>query len=46
MAAGFEGVRAVACACTRRRFGFPSGYGAGPDNHRPAEAVTRAAKGR
>ncbi|MFI8931375.1 serine hydrolase domain-containing protein [Streptomyces sp. NPDC053474] len=36
----------VAYAYTRRRFGFPSGYGAGPENHRLAEAVTRAAKGR
>ncbi|GHG63416.1 serine hydrolase domain-containing protein [Streptomyces griseocarneus] len=33
----------VAYAYTRRRFGFPSGYGAGPENHRLAEAAVRAA---
>ncbi|MGW2228461.1 serine hydrolase domain-containing protein [Streptomyces formicae] len=36
----------VAYAYTRRRFGFPSGFGAGPENHRLAEAVVRAAAGR
>ncbi|MBB5102222.1 serine hydrolase domain-containing protein [Streptomyces spectabilis] len=36
----------VAYAYTRRRFGFPSGFGAGLENHRLAEAVARAAKGR
>ncbi|MGA4837965.1 serine hydrolase domain-containing protein [Streptomyces sp. G45] len=35
----------VAYAYTRRRFGFPSGYGAGPENHRLAAAVVRAAAG-
>ncbi|MGC0421642.1 serine hydrolase domain-containing protein [Embleya sp. AB8] len=33
----------VAYAYTRRRFGFPSGYGAGPENYRLVEAVVRAA---
>ncbi|WP_030675147.1 EstA family serine hydrolase [Streptomyces sp. NRRL B-1347] len=37
--------RGVAYAYTRRRFAFPSGFGAGLENHRLAEAVTRAAKG-
>lgn len=36
----------VAYAYTRRRFGFPSGYGAGPENHRLAEAAVLAAGGR
>ncbi|MFD9903291.1 serine hydrolase domain-containing protein [Streptomyces sp. NPDC059063] len=36
----------VAYAYTRRRFGFPSGYGAGPENHRIGAAVLRAATGR
>jgi len=33
----------VAYACTRRRFAFPSGVGASPENGRLAESVLRAA---
>ncbi|MFE5872487.1 serine hydrolase domain-containing protein [Streptomyces roseifaciens] len=36
----------VAYAYTRRRFAFPSGFGAGIENHRLAEAVIRAAAAR
>ncbi|MEH6376996.1 serine hydrolase domain-containing protein [Streptomyces sp. KLMMK] len=36
----------VAYAYTRRRFAFPSGFGAGLENHRLAEAVVRAAAAR
>ncbi|MEU1676720.1 serine hydrolase domain-containing protein [Streptomyces roseifaciens] len=36
----------VAYAYTRRRFAFPSGFGAGIENHRLAEAVVRAAAAR
>ncbi|MFI0861931.1 serine hydrolase domain-containing protein [Streptomyces smyrnaeus] len=36
----------VAYAYTRRRFGFPTGFGAGLENHRLAEAAVAAAAGR
>ncbi|MFJ6380793.1 serine hydrolase domain-containing protein [Kitasatospora sp. NPDC092039] len=36
----------LAYAYTRRRFGLPSGYGAGPENHRLITAAVRAAGGR
>lgn len=36
----------VAYAYTRRRFGFPSGFGAGLENHRLAEAAVLAVTGR
>ncbi|MFI8239283.1 serine hydrolase domain-containing protein [Streptomyces sp. NPDC085866] len=35
----------VAYAYTRRRFGMPSGFGAGLENHRLVEAAVRAADG-
>ncbi|MET8539835.1 serine hydrolase domain-containing protein [Kitasatospora sp. NPDC004799] len=36
----------IAYAYTRRRFGVPSGYGAGPENHRLITAAVRAAADR
>ncbi len=35
----------LAYAYTRRRFGLPSRYGAGPENHRLLEAIYRAVHG-